>query len=243
MHSDTPDIRALRAACDEYNAILLVDCAHDLGCIGEDGLGHLGLQNMLDDVDIIVGSFSKTFAANGGFIAVKTQGRRRVPEVLQRDANVLQRALARAGRLRARCVQIVRSAEGKERRQRLMNNILYLREETERVGLETLGDPSAIVPVRVGAEGLGPHRLAQSRGRSAPSPIWSNIRPCPRAAPASACKSWPITSRRRSMSSSRRCWRRCARPTSSSGSLSRSGPRGRTAPGASAGASKAARAA
>ena len=72
MHSDTPDIRALRAVCDQYDAKLLVDCAHDLGCIGDDGLGHLGLQNMLDEVDIIVGSFSKTFAANGGFIAVKT---------------------------------------------------------------------------------------------------------------------------------------------------------------------------
>jgi 7-keto-8-aminopelargonate synthetase-like enzyme len=35
-----------------------------------------------------------------------------------------------------------------------MSNIFYLRAETKRVGLETLGDPSAIVPVRVGAEGL-----------------------------------------------------------------------------------------
>ena len=35
MHSDTPDVRALRAACNEYKATLLVDCAHDLGCIGD----------------------------------------------------------------------------------------------------------------------------------------------------------------------------------------------------------------
>ena len=35
-----------------------------------------------------------------------------------------------------------------------MDNILYLRKEATRLGLETLGDPSAIVPVRVGAEGL-----------------------------------------------------------------------------------------
>ena len=49
---------------------------------------------------------------------------------------------------------IVRSAEGKVRRQRLMNNILYLRNEVARAGMEPLGDPSAIVPVRVGAEGL-----------------------------------------------------------------------------------------
>ena len=38
MHSDTPDIHALKAACNEYGATLLVDCAHDFGCIGDDGL-------------------------------------------------------------------------------------------------------------------------------------------------------------------------------------------------------------
>ena len=42
-----------------------------------------------------------------------------------------------------------------------MNNILYLRQEAERVGMEALGDPSAIVPIRVGAEGLA--RIASRR--------------------------------------------------------------------------------
>jgi 7-keto-8-aminopelargonate synthetase-like enzyme len=154
MHSDTPDIRALRTLCDQYDAMLLVDCAHDLGCIGDDGLGHLGLQNMLDDVDIIVGSFSKTFAANGGFIGVKTRAAAeylKYYSATQTFSNALSPVQA-ASVLAA--LRIVRSAEGKERRQQLMNNILYLRQETARVGLEPLGDPSAIVPVRVGVEGL-----------------------------------------------------------------------------------------
>lgn len=154
MHSDTPDVRALRMVCDEYDATLLVDCAHDLGCIGDDGLGHLGLQNMLDDVDIVVGSFSKTFAANGGFVGVKTPAAAeylKYYSATQTFSNALSPVQA-ASVLAA--FDIVRSAEGKERRQHLMNNILYLRSEAKRVGLETLGDPSAIVPVRVGAEGL-----------------------------------------------------------------------------------------
>jgi 7-keto-8-aminopelargonate synthetase-like enzyme len=154
MHSDTPDIRALRAVCDEYKAMLLVDCAHDLGCIGDEGLGHLGLQNMLDHVDIVIGSFSKTFAANGGFVAVKTKAAAEylryysAPQTFSNAMSPVQAASVLAA------FEIVRSAEGKERRQRLMNNILYLRAETKRVGLETLGETSAIVPVRVGAEGL-----------------------------------------------------------------------------------------
>ena len=154
MHSDTPDIRALRAACDEYNAVLLVDCAHDLGCIGEEGLGHLGLQNMLDDVDIIVGSFSKTFAANGGFIAVRTKSAGeylKYYSATQTFSNALSPVQAAAV---CAAFRIIRSAEGLKRRQRLMDNILYLRKEATRLGMEVLGDPSAIVPIRVGAEGL-----------------------------------------------------------------------------------------
>ncbi|MBX3576537.1 MAG: aminotransferase class I/II-fold pyridoxal phosphate-dependent enzyme [Rhizobiaceae bacterium] len=154
MHSDTPNIGAMRAVCDEYNAKLLVDCAHDFGCIGENGLGHLGLQNMVDKADVIIGSFSKTFASNGGFIAVKS---RAVAEYMkyysatQTFSNALspvQAAVVLAS------LEIIRSEEGKARRRKLMDNILYMRAEMTRAGLEALGDPSAIVPVRVGAEGL-----------------------------------------------------------------------------------------
>jgi len=146
MHSDTPDIRALRAACDEYDATLLVDCAHDFGCIGEEGLGHIGLQNMEDAADIIVGSFSKTFASNGGFIAVRTQASAeylKYYSATQTFSNALSPVQA-AALLAA--FEIVRSAEGKERRQRLMSNILYLRTSLEKVGLISppgAGQPAA----------------------------------------------------------------------------------------------------
>ena len=156
-----PTSRALRAVCDEYNATLLVDCAHDLGCIGEDGLGHLGLQNMLDEVDIIIGSFSKTFASNGGFIAVKTRAAAeylKYYSATQTFSNALspvQAAVVLAA------FEIVRSDEGKERRQRLMDNILYLRSEMAqgraRGARRSVGDRAG--PRR--RRGPGPHRLAR----------------------------------------------------------------------------------
>jgi len=154
MHSDTPDIAALRNVCDQYDAKLLVDCAHDFGCIGEDGLGHLGLQNMIDKVDVIIGSFSKTFASNGGFIAVKTRAAAEYLKYFsatQTFSNALSPVQAAVVDT---AFSIVRSEEGKLRRRRLMDNILYMRAEMNKAGLEALGDPSAIVPVRVGAEGL-----------------------------------------------------------------------------------------
>ena len=155
MHSDTPDLLAMRALCDQYNATLLVDCAHDLGSIGEDGLGHLGLQNALGAADIIIGSFSKTFASNGGFIAVRDKATAEYLKYYSAThtfSNALSPVQA-ATVLTA--LDIVRSEEGRTLRRKLMDNILYLRAEMTRAGLETLGDPSPIVPVRLGLEGVG----------------------------------------------------------------------------------------
>jgi len=155
MHSDTPDIGALRAICDRYNATLLVDCAHDLGSIGDDGLGHLGLQQMFDAADIIVGSFSKTFASNGGFIAVKDRAMAeylRYYSATHTFSNALSPVQAAIVR---KALEIVRSEEGRTLRRRLMDNILHLRARMQAAGLEVLGDPSPIVPVRVGTEALG----------------------------------------------------------------------------------------
>lgn len=155
MHSDTPDIAALRQACDTYGATLLIDCAHDFGSMGEDGRGHMGLQNMLDAADIIIGSFSKTFASNGGFIAVRT---RAAAEYLKyySATHTFSNALSpvQAATVLA-SMRIVRSEEGVMLRRKLMDNILYLRAQMTKSGLETLGDPSPIVPVRVGIEALG----------------------------------------------------------------------------------------
>lgn len=65
------DFKEFVRICKEYNAFTLVDVAHDLGCTGINGTGSLGLFNVLQDIDIVVGSFSKSFATNGGFIATK----------------------------------------------------------------------------------------------------------------------------------------------------------------------------
>jgi len=152
MTSDSPDLRAMRSLCDEFDATLLLDCAHDLGSIGDDGLGHMGLQNMMGAADILVGTFSKTFASNGGFIAVK---HRATAEYLKcfSATHTFSNALSpiQAATVLA-ALGIVQSAEGKVLRRKLMDNVLYLRAALARAGLETMGDPSPVVPVRIGSE-------------------------------------------------------------------------------------------
>jgi glycine C-acetyltransferase len=161
MDSDTPDLAALQDLCRQYNATLVVDVAHDLGCLGEDGRGHIGLQNILGKVDLVMGSFSKTFASNGGFVACKS---RAVKEYLRfysspcTFSNALSPVQA-ATILKA--FEIVDSSEGRGLRHELLRNVLSLRAGLEGAGMQVYGDPSAIVCVKVGSEGLA--RLVSRR--------------------------------------------------------------------------------
>ena len=53
----------------KYNARLMVDDAHAIGVIGEKGRGTANYFNLEDETDLIMGTFSKSFASLGGFIA------------------------------------------------------------------------------------------------------------------------------------------------------------------------------
>jgi glycine C-acetyltransferase len=161
MDSDTPDIPAMQALCDEFGATLMVDVAHDLGNLGKDGKGFIGDQGMLGKVDLVMGSFSKTFGSNGGFVGCRN---REVKEYLRffsppcTFSNALSPMQA-ATVLKA--FEIIESPEGQVLRDKLMSNILSLRRQLVDAGFEVYGDPSAIVCVKMGSEGLA--RLVSRR--------------------------------------------------------------------------------
>lgn len=150
MDSDVPDIAALQLLCARHRATLMVDVAHDLGAIGPNGLGALEQQGMLGEVDVVMGSFSKVFASNGGFVASHHKALRHAlrfgsgPQTFSNALSPVQAAVVLAA------LEIVRGAEGAERRTRLMRNALMLRQEMEGAGFRVLGEPSAIVPVIIG---------------------------------------------------------------------------------------------
>jgi glycine C-acetyltransferase len=154
MDSDTPDIAAMQDLAREYDAKLLVDVAHDLGNIGEEGRGHVGLQRMLGKVDIVMGSFSKTFASNGGFVACHSPA---VKEYLRYfgSTGTFSNALSPVqSAIVVKAFEIVQSEEGRDLRASLMKNVLYLRAQLASLGLEVIGNPSAIVSAKVGDEAL-----------------------------------------------------------------------------------------
>lgn len=147
MDADTPDMRSLQALCREYGATLLVDCAHDLGALGPTGRGTLEDQDMVGKVDVLMGSFSKTFASNGGFVACNSRALIQMlkcfagPQVFSNALSPVQAAVV------TEAFRIVDSAEGHERRVRLMKNIVHLRAALAGAGLACIGAASPIVPV------------------------------------------------------------------------------------------------
>jgi len=152
MDADSPDLPLLQHLCREYGATLLVDVAHDLGALGPGGGGVLASQRMLGKADIVMGSFSKTFATNGGFVACAQPVARRQlqlyagPHMFSNALSPMQAAVALAS------LAIVASTEGDALRADLLRNAVELRALLGCSGLHCLGGPSPIVPVWTGLE-------------------------------------------------------------------------------------------
>ncbi len=152
MDSDSPDLGALLDLCERYEAISILDVAHDFGSMGAHGRG------LLDTVpgrlpDVVLGSFSKTFAANGGFATAK-------PEVVNylryySPTNLFSNAISPMQTYVAdKAFEITFSEEGAALRETLMDRVKHLRASMRGLGFQVHGEPSAICPVFVGDEAL-----------------------------------------------------------------------------------------
>ncbi|MDD6280209.1 MAG: pyridoxal phosphate-dependent aminotransferase family protein [Muribaculaceae bacterium] len=69
MEGDVANIPEIVRLAKKYNAAVMVDEAHGIGVFGEGGRGTVNHFGLTDDVDLIMGTFSKSFASLGGFIA------------------------------------------------------------------------------------------------------------------------------------------------------------------------------
>ncbi len=150
MDSDVPDLKAHQELAHRYKATLLVDVAHDLGSMGPEGLGAIQEQGMLGKIDVLVGTFSKTFASNGGFVASNEPGLKLAirfgcgPHTFSNAMSPVQSLVV------LKALEIVRSEEGAERRRRLHANSVDLRAKLAALGCKVMGVPSAVVPVLMG---------------------------------------------------------------------------------------------
>ena len=161
MNSDTPDLAALQSLCDEFNATLMVDAAHDLGSLGPDGKGVIGAQGLLGKIDLVMGSFSKSFGSNGGFVACRSREMKEYLRFFSPSCAFSSALSPLQAATVMKAFEIVGSAEGQALREQLMTNVQSLRSQFVEAGFEVYGEPSGVVCVKVGSEGLA--RLVSRR--------------------------------------------------------------------------------
>lgn len=145
MDGDTAPLDELLILCKKYNAILIVDDAHGTGVLGETGKGTAEAYNVEGNIDITVGTFSKSFAVTGGFIAAS------------REIINYLRFFARSYMFSASVSPCVAAAvlAGLEvmnvepgRLENLKANINYANQSLNAIGFEASNN-SAIIPLRV----------------------------------------------------------------------------------------------
>ena len=147
MEGDIAPLPEISSLCERYRAVLMVDDAHGIGVMGKNGAGtvnHFGLEKK---VSIIMGTFSKSLASLGGFIAADED----TIEYLKHRA----RALIFSASMPPSNVEAVRAAlrimkREPERIARLWENTTRMHDGLRASGYDTGLSETPIIPVRVG---------------------------------------------------------------------------------------------
>ena len=79
ISGDVAPLAEIVAVCRAAGALLMVDEAHSFGAYGDRGLGCAEAQGVLDQVDFVVGTFSKTLAGVGGYCVSNHPGAEAAP--------------------------------------------------------------------------------------------------------------------------------------------------------------------
>ena len=159
MEGDVCDLPGIVELCERFGVRLMVDEAHGVGVLGARGAGACEMFGMEDSVDLRMGTFSKSLAACGGFIA----GSAEVIEYMRissRSFIFSASAVPAATGAALAALRIIRD-EGPALFEKLLGNASYLRNGFRDLGLKvvepgTLPDGSEattpVVPVVVGED-------------------------------------------------------------------------------------------
>jgi len=147
MEGNITDVPALSGLAKKHGAALVIDDAHAIGVLGPEGNGTAAHHGMTDEVDIITGTFSKSLASIGGFVAADEP----VIHYLRHHSRPLIFSASlppasAAGTLAA--LGVIRREP--ERRRQLWANTKRLQEGFRQLGFDIGPTRTPIVPVLVG---------------------------------------------------------------------------------------------
>jgi 8-amino-7-oxononanoate synthase len=144
---DIVDLPKLVEVSKEHDARILVDDAHAIGVLGEHGDGtasHFGLEN---DVDIVMGTFSKSFASLGGFLAAQED----VIHYIKHNCRSLIFSASMPPPSVAAALAALDIIESEpERRERLRQIYTNMKKEFDSLGFDTGNSCTAIIPIKIG---------------------------------------------------------------------------------------------
>jgi len=160
MEGDLAPLPQVVELCRKHGARLMVDEAHGVGVLGEHGTGACEAYGVADQVDLRMGTFSKSLASCGGFIA----GPAEVIDFLRVSARAFMftaSAVPAAVGATLAALRVIRSEEGRGLLARVLDNARYLQRGLDDLGFRVVA-PTAmpdgselltpIVPVTIGED-------------------------------------------------------------------------------------------
>ncbi len=156
MEGDIAPLDKITELADKYNASVMVDDAHAFGVLGKFGAGTADHFGVTDKVDIIMGTFSKSLASLGGFIA----GSADAINYLKHNARAL---LFSASIPPASAATVLKALEvikkEPERIDKLWENTNYAKKRLVEEGFDIGHSTTPIIPILIGDE-IGTYKVA-----------------------------------------------------------------------------------
>lgn len=146
MGGDIAPLPEIVEVCKRYGARIMVDDAHSVGVLA-DGRGTAAHFGLTDEVDLIMGTFSKSLASIGGFIAGKEQ----IVHYIQHHARSMIFSAALPAPNVAVVLAVLDIIENEpEHVQRMWDNAAYMQAGLKKLGYNTGASVTPIIPIIIG---------------------------------------------------------------------------------------------
>ena len=151
MEGDIAPLPEILAVAQEFGAGVMVDDAHGIGVLGRSGRGTAEHFDLEDDVDLVMGTFSKSMASVGGFIAGDAVI---IDYIKHRARTMIFSAAPPPASVAAALATVEIMDKEPERRARLWKNARFFQEGLKSLGLDTGNSRTPVVPIVVGEDAL-----------------------------------------------------------------------------------------
>lgn len=149
MEGDIADLPTIISLAEKYNARVMVDDAHGVGVLGKNGKGTTEYFGLMNNTDIIMGTFSKSLAAIGGFIVSNNE----VIEFIKHVGRSILFSASLPPPLVAAAKTAFNIIENEpERREWLWENTKFWIDGLKSLGYDTGQSTTPIVPIIIGDE-------------------------------------------------------------------------------------------